>query len=477
MASNGETMEPKRPSRAHAIRLYVLLVGLPALFTAATIVYGMKLHPAPQNAAVSAQASEVATIGNLPSIALLLAQLGIIVAAARAAGALLRRLGQPQVIGEMAAGIMLGPSLLGAVAPQISDAIFPAASLGYLNALSQVGVILFMFVVGLQLDPDLLHVHRRAAVITSHTSITTPLLLGAALAIPLYSELAGERVGFAQFALFLGAAMSVTAFPVLARILADQKLLETRLGTIAITCAAVDDASAWCILAAVAGLVRTSSGAHPFWLTVAGALIFVGLALTVGRRIAARLLFGYQKHGKLTSGMISAIILAALAGAWTTEWLGLHALFGAFVVGFIIPRDQALLRELLGRFEEILVVLLLPLFFAFTGLRTHIGLISGTQAWLVCGAIILVAIAGKLGGSAIASRLSGLSWRESTAVGVLMNTRGLVELVFLNVGLELGVISPKLFSMMVIMALVTTAMTTPLLRWVWGTQIRSGNKT
>jgi Kef-type K+ transport system membrane component KefB len=234
---------------------------------------------------------------------------------------------------------------------------------GYLNALSQAGVILFMFVVGLQLDTDLLHSHRRAAVITSHASITTPLLLGSALAIPLYAELAGQGIGFAHFALFLGAAMSVTAFPVLARILADQKLLETRLGTIAITCAAVDDASAWCILAAVAGLVRTTSVSHSFWLTVAGAVIFVGLALTLGRRIASRLVIAYQEHGRLTGGMMSAIILAALAGAWTTEWLGLHALFGAFVVGFIIPRDQALLRELLGRFEEILIVLLLPLFF------------------------------------------------------------------------------------------------------------------
>jgi Kef-type K+ transport system membrane component KefB len=408
------------------------------------------------------------------SLLLLLTQIAVIIAAARSAGHVLRKLGQPQVIGEMAAGILLGPSLLGAVAPQFWSQLFTPQSLGYLNALSQVGVVLFMFLVGLELDPVMIRKYQHTAVLTSHTSITAPFLLGVLVAWPLYPALAGDGVRFPQFALFMGAAMSVTAFPVLARILAERNLLGTRLGMVALTCAAVDDVTAWCILAGVAALVRSSGPA--LWVTILGTIAFAVFTLVVVRRLLARLLIKrVEEQGQLSGDMTALAILLAIAGAWMTEWLGVHALFGAFLVGVAMPKHPSVTRALLGRIEEVLVVLLLPLFFAFTGLRTKLSLISGTHLWLICALIIFVAIAGKLGGSTLATRLSGLSWRESTAVGVLMNTRGLVELVFLNLGLELGVLSPTLFAMLVLMALTTTLMTTPLLAKIWPDSNRSSS--
>ena len=451
------------------LKLYLLLVGVPLVGIALVLSFGADLGRSPATAAelASAAAAKAAPGAGAFSLLQMLAQIGVILAVARCAGWLMGRLGQPQVVGEMAAGIMLGPSLLGAVAPGLSEALFPAASLGFLNALSQVGIVLFMFVVGYELDHALLRERGHSAVLTSHASITAPFLLGTALALPLFPWLAGAGVDFAPFALFLGAAMSVTAFPVLARILTERKLLGTHLGTIAITCAAVDDVTAWCILAGLAALIRGSAGGLPVWATVVGAFAFAALMLTVGRRLLARLVPAFQRAGRVTPGMMAIVIFSVLAGAWVTEWLGIHALFGAFVVGLAMPREPALSRAVLDRLEDLLLVLLLPLFFAFTGLRTRFGLIQGGELWMVCGAIVAVAIIGKVGGSMLASRMSGLSWRESSAVGVLMNTRGLVELVFLNVGLEMGVLSPTLFAMMVLMARTTTFMTTPLLALIW----------
>jgi Kef-type K+ transport system membrane component KefB len=447
--------------------LYMLLAGVPLIGIALVLAAGAGLEPRAVTPSPAGGQGPHTTPGSLPSLLLLLTQIAVIIAVARIAGRILRMLGQPQVIGEMAAGILLGPSLLGAIAPEFWSALFTPESLGYLNALSQVGVVLFMFVVGLELNPAIMQGHKHVALLTSHASITAPFLLGVAVAWPLYPSLAGEGVRFPQFALFIGAAMSVTAFPVLARILTERHLLGTRLGAVAITCAAVDDVTAWCILAAVAALVRTSTHGHPLWFTALGTLAFAGFMLFIGRRLLARLADRVERRGHVSGDMTAFVILVALGGAWITEWLGVHALFGAFIVGVAMPKHPGLTRALLDRLEELLVVLLLPLFFAFTGLRTRLGLISGADLWLICGLIILVAIAGKLGGSAIAARASGLTWRESTAVGILMNTRGLVELVFLNIGLELGVLSPTLFAMMVLMALITTLMTTPLLALVW----------
>jgi Kef-type K+ transport system membrane component KefB/nucleotide-binding universal stress UspA family protein len=397
----------------------------------------------------------------------LLVQVGVILVVARVVGLAFRRIHQPQVVGEMVAGIMLGPSLLGWLAPGVSAWLFPPASLGFLNALSQVGLLLFMFLVGLEFDTRLLRGRGHTAVVTSHVSIIVPFFLGAALALFLYPRLSDSSIGFTGFALFMGAAMSVTAFPVLARILTERNLTRTRVGAVTIACAAVDDVTAWSILAVVVAVVRAGEAEVPLWVTLAGSALFVGLMLTVGRRVLGWL-GGYARaRGRVTQDLLAVVLLVLLASAWTTEWLGIHALFGAFLLGAVLPRERVLVHGLTEKLEDLTVVFFLPLFFAFTGLRTRIGLVEGREMWLYCGLIILVAVAGKFGGSTISARLTGLGWREAGALGVLMNTRGLMELVILTIGLELGVISPALFAMMVLMALVTTFMTSPLLELIY----------
>lgn len=402
----------------------------------------------------------------MPDLFLLVLQIAVILLVARIVGSLFRLVGQPRVVGEMAAGIILGPSVLGWAAPGFSAIVFPQASLGYLNALSQVGLVLFMFLVGLALNPNELKDLGHAAVLTSHASISVPFVLGGALALYLYPRLSNGGVSFVSFALFLGAAMSITAFPVLARILSERKLLSTRLGTIAISCAAVDDVSGWCVIAAILVLIRASKHATPLWLTLGGSLAFALFVLYAARPLLRCFERSFHRKGQLDDNNVALLMLLVLGSALITERLGIHLLFGAFLLGAAMPKDQAFINCLLEKFESVTVVLLLPLFFAFSGLRTSIGLVHGGRMWLYCGLIVFVAVAGKLGGSLAAARVSGLDWRESAGIGILMNTRGLMELVILNIGLDIGVISPALFSMMVLMALTTTFMTTPLLELV-----------
>jgi Kef-type K+ transport system membrane component KefB/nucleotide-binding universal stress UspA family protein len=394
-------------------------------------------------------------------------QLAVILVAARLVGLLFRVIHQPQVVGEMAAGIFLGPSLLGWVAPDASAWLFPPQSLVHLNTASQLGLLLFMFLVGVEFNPKLLRGRGHAALLTSHVSIVAPFFLGSVLALYLYPQLSDRSVEFTGFALFMGAAMSVTAFPVLARILVERNLLRTKVGAITIACAAVDDVTAWSILAVVIVVVRASALDTPLWLTFAGTLAYVIAMLFVIRPALRFLEQRYHNSGRLTQDMVAIMLLCLLASAWTTEWLGIHALFGAFCMGVVMPKDRAFVHDLNEKFEDVTVVFLLPIFFANAGLRTSIGLVSGPQMWGFFGLIMLVAVAGKFGGSTLAARISGLSWRESSAIGILMNTRGLMELVILTIGLDLGVISPALFSMMVLMALVTTAMTTPILQQLY----------
>ena len=404
----------------------------------------------------------------------LLLELVVILVAARLAGRAVRYIGQPAVVGEMAAGLALGPSLFGAIAPGLSASLFPVDALIPLSALSQIGVLLFMFVVGLRLDLTMLRGKARAAVATSYASIVLPFAMGAAIAPFLFERLAPPNVALLPFVLFLGSAMSVTAFPVLARILTERGLLGTQIGTVAIASAAVDDVTAWCILAGVIAVARTTTEAagqasREFLVTVGSSTVFVLLMATVGRRILASLGARITRRaGERSRTVISAALIVALASAWVTEQLGIHALFGAFLAGTIMPRVSAtggpsIATEIANGVEDVVSAVLLPIFFAMTGLRTSLALVDGTAMWGICFLIIAIAVAGKFGGSAIASRLSGLSWRDSFAIGALMNTRGLMELVILNVGLEIGVITPTLFAMMVLMALVTTAMTSPLL--------------
>ncbi len=323
-----------------------------------------------------------------------------------------------------------------------------------------------MFLVGLELDLKLLRGQGKAAVVTSHASIIAPFFLGAVLALFLYPRLSDDGVSFTAFALFLGAAMSVTAFPVLARMLTERGMLRTRLGSVTIAAAAVDDVTAWCILAVVIVVARTAEAAIPLPLMLGGTLVYVVVMLTVVRWALRRLEHALERRGGLSQDIVAIVVFLVLASAWTTERLGVHAVFGAFLAGAVMPRDEQLVRPLLDRFHDLMVILFLPLFFAFTGLRTSIDLISG-DLWLYCGLIIAVAVLGKLGGSALAARTTGMSWRDSWAIGTLMNTRGLMELVVLNVGLDIGVISPALFAMMVLMALATTFMTSPMLARIY----------
>jgi Kef-type K+ transport system membrane component KefB len=403
----------------------------------------------------------------VPRVVTIIVQIAVIIIAVRAFGFLFKFIKQPQVIGEMVAGILLGPSLLGWVAPHLSAILFPAASLDYLNTISQIGIVIYMFLVGLALNPRELRGQRHAAVLTSHVSIVVPFVLGALLAVFLYPRLSDDSVSLTSFVLFMGAAMSVTAFPVLARILTDRNMLGSRLGALAIACAAVDDVTGWCILAYIIVLVRAQGSSTPAWLTITGSITFVLLMVFAVKPLLRRFQTLYQDRGWLSENAIASLLLLVLISAFITERLGLHLVFGAFLVGAIMPKERAFSRHILDKFESLTVVLLLPLFFAFTGLRMNLKTVKSGEMWLFCGFIILVAIAGKLVGSMIATRATGICWRDAAALGILLNTRGLMGLVILNIGLDVGVITPVLFSMMVLMALVTTFMTTPLLEWIY----------
>jgi Kef-type K+ transport system membrane component KefB/nucleotide-binding universal stress UspA family protein len=408
---------------------------------------------------------------------ILLIQIGLVLGLSRLLGWLCSRWHQPQVIGEMAAGIMLGPSLLGLVSAyamhrgwlsfDFSHKLFPPESISYLGVLSQIGVIFFLFLVGLDLDPKLLRNRGHAAVVISHVSIVVPFLLGAALTLYLYPRLFNDspQMSFTAVALFMGAAMSITAFPVLARILTERNLTRTKVGAVALTCAAVDDVTAWCMLAFVVAVAR-AKGLHAAFVTAMLSAAYVLVMFFVVRPFVGRLRLVYERQGRLSQGVFAVVVLLILASAWTTEKIGIHALFGAFLMGAIMPKDRGFVHGLSEKLEDITVVFLLPIFFAYTGLKTQIGLLNSPELWGMTLLVILVACAGKFGGSTLAARACGLGWREGAAIGILMNTRGLMELVILNVGRDLGVITPAVFAMMVLMALVTTFMTTPLLQLV-----------
>jgi Kef-type K+ transport system membrane component KefB len=387
--------------------------------------------------------------------------LAVIIVTARVIGHWFKRLHQPPVIGELVGGIVLGPSLLGRLAPELSAQLLPTDIAPFLSVHAQLGVILYMFLVGLELDLRVIRHQGRATVAISHGSIILPFILGSVLALVLYPEYAGSSISFTAFALFTGVSLSVTAFPVLARILTDRGLSRTRMGRVALTCAAVDDATAWCLLAMVVSIAQAQMRGAV--ITIGLTLAFVLIVLLVVMPIVRRLIERVERSPALTPTTLSVVLAAVLASAVATEFIGIHALFGAFLLGAIVPNSSRLARDVRERLDSVVSVLFLPVFFAFSGMRTEIGLISGFANWALCIVIILTACAGKIGGSLLASRLVGLNMRDSMALSVLMNTRGLVELIVLNIGLDLKIISPELFTMLVLMALVTTCMTSPLL--------------
>ena len=391
-----------------------------------------------------------------------LLSLGVIVVTARLVGALFGLIGQPAVIGEVVGGIMLGPSLLGRLSPELYAQLLPPSVAPFLSVYAQLGVILYLFLVGLELDLGVLRKSGHVTLAISHASIIVPFLLGSALALPLYPRLSTSDVRFTVFAMFVGVSLSVTAFPVLARILTDLKISKSRMGVVALTCAAIDDVTAWCLLALVVSIAQ-ARGADAI-RTVALTIVFLFVVLQVVAPLVRWLIPRLDRSPDLTRTALSVVLVAMLASAMATEYIGIHGFFGAFLLGAIIPHGSRIATELNRRLDDFVAVLFLPVFFAYTGMRTEVGLVNGLQNWLLCGAIIAMACLGKFGGTLAAARLSGLKWRDSAALGILMNTRGLVQLIVLNMGLDLGVISPRLFTMLVIMALVTTLMATPILQ-------------
>lgn len=395
-------------------------------------------------------------------LSLLLLQISVVVLFSRLLGFLFSKIGQPTVIGEIIAGIVLGPSVLGLIWPQFTTFLFQPDSLGKLDILSKLGLILFMFIIGLELEVSLLKNKAHTAVVVSHASIVFPFCLGVGLAYFMFSHFAPTGVSFVAFSLFMGIAMSITAFPVLARIIQERGLTQSPLGVLAITCAAADDVTAWCILAAVVAIIQAGTVATAL-LTLLLALGYVLVMLFLVRPLLQHLGARYGQPGQVNKTFIAALFILLFLSALATEVIGIHALFGAFLAGAIMPANPAFRQWFITRLEDVSLVILLPLFFAFTGLKTQLGLLNQGYLWLVCGLIIAVAVAGKFGGSLAAARITGQSWADSLAIGALMNTRGLIQLVVLEIGYELGILTPTVFTMMVLMAVTTTFMTSPAL--------------
>jgi Kef-type K+ transport system membrane component KefB len=458
---------------------FVIVVGLG--FAIYRIIEKGKSLQTPELTATQAQNAKEATVANefhvfkdsfshglTDPLAVLLLQIIVIIACARLFGYLFKKIGQPAVIGEIVAGIVLGPSIVGAYFPEVSHFLFPAASLSTLSFLSQIGLILFMFIIGMELDLKAIGKQAYGAVIISHASIIIPYTLGVGLAFYIYHNYAPANITFLSFALFMGISMSITAFPVLARILQEKGLTRSPLGAMALTCAAADDLTAWCILAAVIALVKSGSSFSVLY-TIALAVVYVLIMLKMVRPFLERLSAVYDSKEKRRTPIIALFFILLIISSYITSIIGIHALFGAFMAGVIMPSSFSFRKIVIDKIEDVSIILLLPLFFVITGLRTQIGLINQGHLWITFGWILLVAVAGKFGGSALAARMVGQSWKDSLSIGVLMNTRGLMQLIVLNIGYDLGILTPEIFAMMVLMALVTTFMTGPaldLINWL-----------
>lgn len=395
-------------------------------------------------------------------LALILVQIIVIILVARVFGWIFRKIGQPTVIGEIIAGIVLGPSLFGMYFHHYQSILFPDSSMGNLNILSQIGLIFFMFVIGMELDLKVLKTKATEAVVISHASIVIPFTLGIGLSYFIYNQFAPKHVEFLSFSLFMGIAMSITAFPVLARIVQERGIHKTKLGSIVITCAATDDITAWCLLAAVIAIVKAGTFLSALYIILC-ATVYVLMMLFLVKPFLRKVGDLYASSENLSKPVVAIFLLTLIISSYLTEIIGIHALFGAFMTGAIMPDIPKFRNVFIEKVEDVAIILLLPLFFVFTGIRTEIGLINDVYLWKVTGLIILVAVVGKFFGSALAAKFVGQNWKDSLTIGALMNTRGLMELVVLNIGYDLHVLSPKIFTMMVIMALVTTFMTGPAL--------------
>ena len=398
-------------------------------------------------------------------LSILLIQIIAVLLMVRLFGFLFKHIGQPGVIGEIVAGIVLGPSVLGYFFPDVFQALFPPESLTNLELLSQVGLVLFMFVIGMELDFSVLKNKINETLVISHAGILVPFFLGIVASYWIYEEYAAAQTAFLPFALFIGISMSITAFPVLARIIQERNMTKTSLGTLAIASAPNDDVTAWCLLAVVIAIAKAGTFASALYAIGLTALYIIIMFMVV-RPFLKKVGEVYANQEVINKTFVALILLILIISSTLTEIIGIHALFGAFMAGVVMPPSIGFRKVMMEKVEDIALVFFLPLFFAFTGLRTEIGLINSPALWGVCLLLITVAVAGKLGGCAVAARLVGESWKDSFTIGTLMNTRGLMELVALNIGYEMGVLPPSIFVILVIMALVTTFMTTPLLHLV-----------
>jgi Kef-type K+ transport system membrane component KefB len=386
----------------------------------------------------------------------------IVLVVARLFGALAVRIGQPRVMGEVIAGLVLGPSVLGAISTNLQATIFPSDILPAFGVAANLGLIFFMFLVGLEVDRGQLRGKAAQAAAISNTSVALPMLLGIAVALPLY-KLVGPNKKFVAFALFMGVAMSITAFPVLARILGERRMLKRPVGSLAIACAAIDDVTAW-FLIALATTIAVNGSFGAVVRTIAEATAFTLVMATVVRRILARMAIAFDEVGRIPGVWFAAIVFGVLVSAWLTETINIAFIFGGFIMGMVMPRHARLSEEVTRRIDDFVVTLLLPLFFVYTGLKTNVTLLDRPTLWLITAVLIAIAIVGKLAGAALAARVSGFDWRASAVIGTLMNTRGLTELIVLNLALDTGAISQALFAALVLMALITTLMAGPLLR-------------
>jgi Kef-type K+ transport system membrane component KefB len=457
---------------ARNILFYILIVGgffcvIYFMIGRGEMLEGIKMigDATKQGKSDGAQLGETLLHNLTHPLAILLLQIITIIVTARVFGFLFKKIGQPTVIGEIIAGIFLGPSFIGMFFPEFSDFLFPKSSLPNLQFISQIGLILFMFIVGMELDLNTLKKKAHEAVIISHASIIFPFALGMGLAIYMYEDFAPPQIGFLSFSLFIGISLSITAFPVLARIVQERQLTKTKLGAIVITCAAADDITAWCILAAVIAIVKAGSVVSSFYIILM-AIAYVFLMLRVLRPFLKRLGDIYSNEDTLSKPVVAIFFVTLLVSAYITESIGIHALFGAFMAGVIMPQNLHFRNIFIEKVEDVALVLLLPLFFVFTGLRTQIGLLNEVHLWQTCALVIMLAVAGKFIGSALAAKFVGQSWKDSLSIGALMNTRGLMELIVLNIGFDLGILSPSVFAMMVLMALLTTFMTGPSLDFI-----------
>jgi Kef-type K+ transport system membrane component KefB len=375
-------------------------------------------------------------------------------------------------VGEMVAGVLLGPSLFGLLAPDVQALVFPKDSLKVLFVVAQFGIGLYMFLVGVEFKTDLFRRRVRGALSVSLAGMLTPFVLGAALALWLVRMpgFFSEKATALEAVLFLAAAMSITAFPMLARIIYERGLTGTALGTLTLAAGSIDDAAAWCVLAIV--LASFGGGAWVAVKAIAGGILYTVVVLTVGRRLLQPLETSVRRAGRLTPTGLAIVLMLFLLAGWVTDAIGIHAVFGGFLLGVAMPRGQ-LTQELTRQLEPFAVVFLLPMFFTFSGLNTRLDMVNNLQLLLIAAAVLLAACLGKGVACWAASRWNGEDHRTAMAVGTLMNARGLMELLILNIGLQYGIVQPALFSVMVLMAVVTTLMASPVFEWVYGRHART----